>query len=154
MSRTVFAAGLLLLASPVAFSQATLTETVTPSFGSGMGGPANRRFVLDTNDQVTGPNAADYLNGAVSGEIIVQRKGGPTLVYILAENITTSGGVNANAIICKWHNTPEVDCSGIGILRIVVGRRRLTLGIDMTTTQFHTGGDTASISFDITATFL
>jgi len=119
-----------------------------------MGGPANRRFVLDTNGIITGPNAADYLFGAVSGELNVQRQGGPIPVFIIADNITTTGGVTANAILCKWHNTPEVVCNGTGILRTAIGRRRLLLGVDMTTTQFHTGGDTASISFDITATFL
>lgn len=147
-----FSAALLGM-EPVA-AQITITETVSPTFGFVMGGPANRRFILDTNDSVTGPNAADYLFGAISGELIFQRQGGPTLVFILAENITSSGGVTANSIQCKWHNSPEVSCSGTGILRIAVGRRRLLLGVDMTTTQLHNGGDSASVSFDITATFL
>ena len=142
------------LALEPAAAQIAITETVSPAFGSIMGGPANRRFILDTNDSVTGPNAADYLFGAVSGELIFQRQGGPILVQIVAENITSSGGVTANSIRCKWHNTPEVGCDGIGILRIAVGRRRLLLGVDMTTTQFHNGGDRASVSFDITAAFL
>jgi hypothetical protein len=137
-----------------AAAQITITETVSPTFGFIMGGPANRRFVLDTNDSVTGPNAADYLFGALSGELIFQRQGGPILVSVSADNITSSGGVTANSIRCKWHNTPEVSCNGAGILRIAVGRRRLLLGVDMTTTQFHNGGDRASVSFDITAAFL
>jgi len=145
---------LSLLGTSEAIAQATITETVTPTFGFVMGGPAGRRFVLDTNDQVTGPNAGDYLFGAVSGELSVQRQGGPTIVYIVAENITTTGGVTANSILCKWHNSPEVSCDGTGIIRVAVGRRRLLLGVDMTTTQFHTGGDKASVAFDITATFL
>jgi len=32
------------------------------------------------------------------------------------------------------------------------GKRRLALGIDVTTTQFHGGGDTAGVSMDITVT--
>jgi hypothetical protein len=143
----------LLCAEP-ASAQVTITETISPTFGFIMGGPANRRFVLDTNDSVNGPSAADYLFGATSGELVFQRQGGPIAVYIVVDNITTSGGVTANTVRCKWHNSPEVDCSSTGILETAVGRRRLLLGVDMTTTQFHNGGDTASISFDITATFL
>ena len=144
----------MFLGSLPAPAQVTITETVTPTFGFVMGGPANRQFVLDTNDSVTGPSAADYLFGAVSGELVFQRQGGPTLVYIVAENIATSGGVTANSIRCKWHNSPETNCDGAGILSLAVGRRRLLLGVDMTTTQFHGGGDRASVSFDITAAFL
>jgi hypothetical protein len=143
----------LLTAAP-APAQIEITETVAPTFGLVMGGPPNRRFVLDTNDTISGPDAADYMFGAGSGELIFQRRGGPTLVYFVAENISTTGGVAANRILCKWHNTPEGACDGVGMLRIAVGRRRLLLGVDMTTTQFHGGGDRASVSFDITATFL
>lgn len=157
-SSSIAVTGLLisvaLLGAESAPAQLTITETVAPTFGALLGGPASRRFILDTNNAVTGPNAADYLFGAVSGELIFQRRGQPTLVHIVADNIATSGGVAANAIRCKWHNTPEVNCSGPGILRIAAGRRRLLLGVDMTTTQFHAGGASASVSFDITATFL
>ena len=101
------AAGLLLAAALLgadhAKAQVTITETIAPTFGFVMGGPANRQFILDTNDAVTGPNAGDYLFGAASGELVFQRQGGATLVYIVAENITTSGGVTANSILCKWH---------------------------------------------------
>jgi hypothetical protein len=156
--RVLIGAGLLgsaLLGQPIlAPAQVTITETVTPSLGTLMGGPANRRFILNTNGTVTGPNAADYLFGAVSGELTFQRQGGQIPVFIVADNIMTTGGVTANSILCKWHNTPEVACDGTGIVQLAVGRRRLLLGVDITTTQFHTGGDTASISFDITATFL
>jgi hypothetical protein len=144
----------LLAGARQALGQATITETVSPTFGFVMGGPANRRFVLNTSDTVTGPNAGDYLFGAVSGELVIQRRGGPIQIQIVAENVTTSGGVTANAILCKWHNSPETNCDGPGILESVVGRRRLLLGVDMTTTQLHNGGDKATVSFDVTAWFL
>lgn len=142
-----------LLGTAQAPAQVTITETVAPTFGFVMGGPANRRFVLDTNGSVAGPNAADYMFGAVNGELIFQRRGAPTPIYIVAENITTTGGVTANSILCKWHNSPQTRCDGVGISPIAKGRRRLLLGVDMTTTQFHNGGDKASVSFDITAAF-
>jgi len=142
------------LAASAAQAQLTITETVTPGLGTVMGGPANRNFVLNTDDTVSGTDAADYMFGAVSGQLIFMKRQGPQLMSIVADNILTSGGLVANAILCQWHNGPTVDCASPGLTELVRGRRILRIGIDLTTTQFHGGGETASVSFDITATFL
>ena len=135
-------------------AQLTITEAVAPGLGTVMGGPANRNFVLNTDDTVTGTDAADYMFGAISGQLIFMKRQGPELVSIVAENIVTSGGLIANAIFCQWHNGPQFNCDNAEFTELVRGRRILRLGVDITTTQFHDGGDTASISFEVTATFL
>ena len=146
--------GLCCLGSPHAAAQLTISETVAPGLGTLMGGPASRNFVLNTDDTVTGADAADYMFGAVSGQLIFMKRQGPELINIVAENIVTSGGVVANSILCQWHNGPQVSCENGGLTELVRGRRILRLGVDLTTTQFHDGGDTASVAFEITATFL
>jgi len=142
------------LAASAAQAQLTITEAVTPGLGTVMGGPANRNFVLNTDDTVSGSDAADYMFGAVSGQLIFMKRQGPQLMSIVADNILTSGGVVANAILCQWQNAPTVDCASPGLTELVRGRRILRIGVDLTTTQFHGGGETASVSFDVTATFL
>lgn len=149
-----FGAALCCLAAPRGEAQLTITESVSPLLGTVMGGPANRNFVLNTDDTVTGADAADYMFGAVSGQLIFMKRQGPQMISILAENVVTSGGVTANTILCQWHNGPPVNCESPGLTELVRGRRILRIGVDVTTTQFHDGGDTASIAFDITATFL
>lgn len=155
LSLTCCVVGLGMLASArMADAQLTITETVSPAIGVVMGGPANRQFVLTTQDTVTGADAADYMFGAVSGELTFQKRGGPALIYLVAENVTTVGGLVSNAILCRWQNGPEVRCDGSGLVRLSVGRRRLRLGVDVTTSQYHNGGDRASVSFDVTAIVL
>ena len=144
----------LLLAPGQTGAQLTVTETVTPTFGIVMGGPAGRQLILNTNDTVTGADAADYMFGAVSGQVVLMKRGGPEWVHVVAENVSASGGLIANSILCQWHNGPQTSCEGTGLTELVRGRRILRLGVDVTTSQFHFGGDTASVSFDITATFL
>jgi len=155
----LFAAGALvasacwLLAVP-AFGQLTVTEAVSPTLGMVFGGPPGRQFVLNTDGTVGGANAADYMTGAVGGELILQWRGQPRLVWVVAENIAGTGGLNANSVLCRWQNGPQVACSGAGMIRTLNGRRRLRVGIDLTTTQTHGGGDTAAVAFDITAVVL
>jgi hypothetical protein len=57
------------------------------------------------------------------------------------------------AVLCKFHNDPQTTCSGAGISVSLQGKRRLLLGVEMSTTQIHSGG-TSSVSFDITVTLL
>jgi uncharacterized protein YodC (DUF2158 family) len=144
----------LVLPTVPAGAQLTVTEAVTPTFGFVMGGPANRNFVLNTNDTVTGGNAADYMFGAASGQVVFMKRRGPDWINVTVDNISTSGGLIANSILCQWHNGAQQPCESFGLTELVRGRRVLRLGVDVTTSQFHFGGDTASITFDVTATFL
>ena len=63
-----------------------------------------------------------------------------------AENITTSGGLTVNAIPCRWNVDAQTTCDGAGINVTVQGNRTLYVGVDITTSQSHSGGDTASVT--------
>jgi hypothetical protein len=132
----------------------TLTETISPGFGMIYGGPSGRQFILNTDGTITGTDAADYVSGAVAGEVEIKKTGGKVFpAHIVAENISTVGGLSVAAILCKFHSDPQTTCSGSGISVSLQGKRRLLLGVDMSTTQVHSGG-TSSVSFDITVILL
>ena len=134
----------------------TISQVSAPTFGTFMYGPANRQWALDTAGNITGANAADYQFGAVAGEFIIRRRGGGRQGsgQIRVENVVTTGGLNVESIQCQFHSDPATDCMTSPILGQIRGRRRLLIGVDVTTTQAHAGGDTASVVFDITVTLL
>lgn len=152
--RKLFLGSLLLAAPTITFSAFTVTEIVTPTVGTVLGGASSRQFALNTDDTVTGADAADYLFGALHGELQFNKTQGPAAVNIVAENITTSGGLTVNGIPCAWRSEAQTVCDGAGIDRTAQGNRTLHVGVDFTTSQIHSGGDTASVSFDITVNFL
>ncbi len=131
-----------------------LRERITPTFGFFVAGPSGRQFILNTDGSITGADAADYLFGAVAGEIRIRKRGGAARGNIVAENISTTGGLSVTAILCKFQNRPQTICNAPGINVRLRGRRTLLLGLDVTTTQVHGGGDIASVQFDITVTLL
>jgi hypothetical protein len=143
----------LLIAANAAFAAFTMTEIITPSFGLFIGGVSGRQFILNTDGVITGADSADYMFGALGGQLELKKTGGKVSANITAENITTFGGLSVGAILCQYHNGPQTTCHGPGINVSLQGKRRLALGVDVTTTQFHGGGDTASVSMDITVTF-
>lgn len=144
----------LLIAANVGFAAFTVTEIITPSFGMFFGGNAGRQFILNTDGTITGTDAADYITGAVAGELELKKTGGKLFpVNIVAENISTFGGLSVASVLCQYQSDPQTICSGPGINISLQGKRKLRLGLDISTTQVHAGG-TASISFDITVTFL
>ena len=139
----------------VAFAQLTMTEVVTPDLGTVLSGASGRQFILNTDGTVTGANAADYLFGAVSGQLdLTWGAKGKVRINIVAENITTIGGVTVNAVPCRWHKQGQNTCEGGGLDRNLRNTRTLWVGVDLSTTQIHVGGDTASVTYDITVTFL
>jgi hypothetical protein len=144
----------LLAAFDVALSALTVTEIVSPTVGTVLGGPSNRHFILNTDETVTGADAADYMFGAVSGELRVRKTMGPAVANVVAENITTTGGLVVLSVPCRWHNRPQASCDSAGINVILGGNRRLYVGVEFRTSQFHGGGDTASVSYDITVNLL
>jgi hypothetical protein len=146
--------GVLLLVFDVVFAAFTMTEITTPSIGTVLGGSSGRQFVLTTSDTITGANSADYLYGAVTGVLRLRKTQGAASVNIVAENISTTGGLTANAIPCQWRNQTPTTCNGAGINVTVGGNGNLRVGVDISTSQIHGGGDTASITFDVTVTFL
>ena len=152
--RKLLLGGALLATLDVAFAALFVTEVVTPSLGTVFSGAIGRQFILNTDETVSGANAADHLFGAVSGQIEVRKTQGPGSATIFADNFTTSGGVTINAVPCRWHNDPQSTCDGVGISAALQATRILYVGVDITTTVVHVGGDTASASYDINVTLL
>ena len=152
--RHILLGSMLLAALNVAFAALTITENITPSLGTVYSGASGRQFILNTDETVTGADAADYLFGAVSGQLRVRKTGGPASANIVAENILTSGGLTVNAVPCRWHLGAQTSCDGAGIDVTVQGNRRLYLGVDVTTSQVHNSGNMASVTYDINITLL
>lgn len=146
--------GAVLVAPEIMFAALTITENVTPTLGTLLGGASGRNFILNTDETVSGTDAADYLTGAVSGNLSVKQSGAPASANILADNYSTTGGVTINAVPCKWHTDTATTCDGSGINITVQGTRTLLVGVDLDTSQVHSGGDTASATYDITVTLL
>jgi hypothetical protein len=152
--RIILLGSALLAALEAAFAAITVTESVTPGLGTLLGGASGRNFILNTDGSVSGTDAADYLFGAVSGQLSVKQTGGPASANILADNFSTTGGVSVNGVPCKWHTDTATTCDGSGINVTVQATRTLLVGVDIDTSQVHSGGDTASATYDITVTLL
>ncbi len=148
--------GSLLMAADTTFAAFTMTEIISPSFGTFVGGPSGRQFILNTDGIITGTDAADYMVGAVAGELELKKTAGPVAVNIVisAGNITTFGGLSVGSVLCSYQGQPQIICDDPGFNVTLRGKRTLLLGLGVTTTQFHGGGDTAGVTMDITVTFL
>ena len=144
----------MLVTLDVAFAALTVNEIITPSLGTVFSGVSGRNFILNTDETVTGADAADYLFGAVSGQIEIRKTAGPQDANIVAENITTLGGVAVNAVPCRFDSDPQTTCDGAGITVRLQAAKILFVGVDITTTQVHSGGDPASASYDIAVNLL
>ncbi len=151
--RTILFGSILLAALDVAFAAFTMTETISPGFGLVLSGASGRNFILNTDGTVTGADAADYVSGAVSGQLTLVKTQGPANVNIVAENISPSGGLTVNAVPCRYHNRAQQTCDGAGLNVRVRRTRILYVGIDVTTSQVHNSGDTASVTYDINVIF-
>lgn len=152
--RSILLGGALLVVLDAAFAALTVTETTSPTLGTLLGGASGRNFILNTDNTVSGTDAADYLFGAVSGVLNVKKTGGPQSANILADNITTAGGVTVNAVPCSFDGSAQASCDGSGINVTVGGNKDLLVGVDIDTSQIHSGGDSASVTYDITITLL
>ena len=144
----------MLAVLPAAFAALTVTETTSPTLGNLLTGASGRNFILNTDETVSGTDSADYLSGAVSGALSVKKTGGSQSANILADNFSTTGGVTINAVPCKWHTDTATTCDGSGINVTVQATKTLLVGVDLDTSQAHTGGQTASATYDITVTLL
>jgi hypothetical protein len=152
--RNIILGGVLLAALDVAFAALTITEKTTPTLGTLLSGASGRNFILNTDETVSGTDAADYMFGAVSGELTVKKTGGGQSANILADNITTTGGVTVNAVPCKYGTGSQTTCDGSGLNVTVSGTKALMVGVDINTSKVHVGNDTASVTYDITISLL
>ena len=152
--RKILLGGALLAALQVAFAAVTVTEKTAPSLGTLLGGASGRNFILNTDATVSGTDAADYLFGAVAGSLAVKQTGGGASANILADNFSTTGGVTINGVPCKWHTDTVTTCDGSGINITVQCNRTLLVGVDLDTSQIHSGGESPTATYDITVTLL
>ncbi len=152
--RQILFGGALLAALQVAFAALTVTENIAPSLGTLLSGLTGRNFILNTDATVSGTNAADYLFGAVAGDLTVKKTGGSQSANILADNFTQTGGVEIIGVPCKWHTDAATTCGTPGINITLQGSRTLLVGVDLNTTQSHSGGDSPTATYDITVTLL
>ncbi len=153
--RQILLGGVLLAALQVAFAALTVTESTTPSLGTLLGGGWPRNFILNTDATVSGTNAADYLFGAVAGDLTIKKTGGSQSANILADNFSQTGGVTIVGVPCKWDTDTATTCHGGGINVTVTGQtKHLLVGVNLNTTQEHFGGDSPTATYDITVTLL
>ena len=152
--RSLLLGGALLVALDVAFAAIFVPQPVPPSLGTWFSGAPGRQFILNTDETVGGANAADYVVGALSGQLTVKKTQGPGSANITADNFLGFGGVTINAVPCRWHDQPQTTCDAPGITAALSATRTLYIGVDITTTQVHVGGDNATATYDITVTIL
>jgi hypothetical protein len=130
-----------------------ILEVVSPSFGTWLAGPGGRQLVLLTDDTVGGADAADYLFGARSGEFVISGSANQA-INILVDNTFATGGIVVNQVICQYHRALPARCDGAGVDLRSGNNRTLKLGIDITTSQAHAGGDAPTISLDVAVIYL
>ncbi len=154
--RNVLFCGALLAMLPVAFAALTVTETTSPTLGVLLTGGNPRYFILNTDETVSGADAADYVAGAVTGRLSIKKTGGSQSATIVASNFSTTGGVSINAVPCKWDTDTATTCDGSGInVTLTSGQtKNLLVGVDLDTSQVHSAVDSPTATYDINITLL
>ncbi len=137
-----------------AVAQITLSKVNDASLGSILSGGANRQFILNTSGTVTGPNVSDYVMGAMAGEILYADTLSSSSVQIQAAGITTTGGVSVNQVLCDFNGSGQGRCDVPGYVHSSTAAGSIKIGIDLSTTKLHLGGDAASVDFAISVTYL
>lgn len=147
--------GLVTLVAPHP-ARATLTLTLLnePNMGKYFSGASGRQFILRTDGSIGGADAADYLSGAIEGRFTVQDDLSPASIVILVDNITTTGGLSVSEALCSYDGGTEGSCDGAGMTETSVATATLRVGLDVSTTQAHSGGDTGSITMDVSVAYL
>jgi hypothetical protein len=148
----------LLLLGSIALSSSlqatiTLTEITAPTFGLILSGASGRQFVLNTSGTITGADAADHVSSQAAGDITVTDDTSPATIEILADNISTSGGLTLNQVLCSYAGGAQTQCDGSPLVATSSASASLKIGVDITTSQVHNGGDGASVSMDINVTY-
>jgi len=143
---------LCLLALP-AQATITLTETTAPSFGLILSGASGRQFILNTSDSISGTHASDHVSSAIAGVITATDDTSPATIEIIAENISSLGGLTVNEVLCSYGGGAQTRCDGSPLVETSSASTSLKVGVDITTSQVHSGGDSASVSFDISVTY-
>lgn len=142
------------LVPSVAGSALTLTQSVSPSFGLIRSGSTGRQFVLNTDGSISGTHAVEYINGAEAGRFILEDTSNPSGIIIAVTVLGTSGGLTLNEALCSYAGGAQQVCGGSGMTAISFATATLLLGLDLTTTATHSGGDIASVSVEVSVSYL
>lgn len=142
------------LVPSIAVPSLTLTQTGAPSFGLIVSGTSGRQFILNTDNTISGSHSSDYVSGAMAGRFIIEDTSSPASVNISVTILGTVGGLNVNEALCSYGGGIQQVCSGSGITVISSATATLKLGLDLTTSTAHRGGDTATATLDLTVTYL
>jgi hypothetical protein len=142
-----------LLFSTLVRATIDLTEVTAPEFGLILSGASDRQFILGTNGSITGTHSTDHISGQSAGHITVTDDTAPLTIEILANNIMTSGGLTVNQVLCSYNAGVQTQCDATALVVASVGNASLKLGLDISTNQVHSGGDTASVTMDINVTY-
>ena len=131
-----------------------LTLVSSAELGTYYGGNSNRRFILNANGTISGPDAADYVTGAAEAQITVGDSGfNSASINIFINNISTLGGLSVNEALCIYNNGPQTRCDGAGYNVTSQDEVTLQVGLDFTTTTTHNSSSSASISFDVNVVY-
>ncbi len=147
---------LMLLLAPAMHcnSAITMAKVSNISLGKNLAGAAGRQWILSTTGAITGSAQVDYISGASAAEIIMTDTSAPALVQIQAINITAFNGLSVNQIFCSFDNATQARCDLTGyVVTTGVVAGSLKLGIDLESTQYHYGNDSASVDFDVSITY-
>ena len=150
----ILCAGVLLTTPGTAAAALTLTRVASPSFGTVFSGASNRRLVLNTNGSVSGSNASDYISGAAAGAFTVLDTSSPATISILVDNVSVVGGLTVNSVLCSYNGGTQQSCDGSGMSTTSASSASLKIGLDITTSTAHSGGDTASVNMDVSIAYL
>ena len=135
--------------SEVTYAALNVANISNPTLGLVLSGSSGRQFILRTNGNITGADAADYITGAEEGHIRVEDTSWPRSINIVATNVSTTGGLTVTEVLCTYNNGTETVCGPGGFTVTSVLIASLRVGLDLSTSQAHVGGDSASVDFDI-----
>lgn len=152
--RLLIALGLSAAVPSTAFCALSLTTTAQPRFGIVTSGPSGRQFILNPDGTVSGASAGDYVSGAAEGRLVIQDTSSPATLNISVMVFGSTGGVTVNEVLCSYNGGLPGVCSGGGMTVISAATATLRIGLDVTTTTPHAGGDTASATLEVTVSYL
>jgi len=132
----------------------SLTLITSPEFGILYGGASGRQFILNTNSTITGTHSSDYISGAAAGQLTVGDTASPGSISILVDNISSFGGLSVNDALCSYNGGIQQSCDGAGMTVTSVSSATLRIGLEISTAALHSGGDSASISMDVSVTII
>ncbi len=138
----------------VASSSLTLTQSAEPSFGLIVSGSSGRQFVLNTNDTISGTHASDHISGAMAGRFTMEDTNSPASVNIAVTVLSTFGGLTVNETLCSYGGGMQQSCGGSGFTVTSTASAVLKLGLDISTSAAHRGGDAATVTVELAVTYL